>query len=317
MRKFLIVASSLAVIIILFAGCGKNNGNGSSFSYIEDPLDIDENSEISPILLKNSLRVMTFNINAHFSDIEENMDQPYPKVWQRRREGSVQMFLDKLPDLCFIEEFMGNQANYLKDQIGHKYTFHLVQQKTTSQYYLGVMYNAERLQLKKVTPKWFSYNPDVPYQGFDPENSSNVKCAALCEFRDKKTGKTFYAIGAHFVPDGSEREICARLAAQWAEEIAGKDKPVLVMGDLNIRPDDSMLKPLYDVMYDAVDSADYSDGRENFTYNRYGVTPQKNLDHIFYRNLDCITYRVVNNPKAYCINYLSDHNPIFSDIKLK
>lgn len=305
------------VLLLAFTMCKPEKiTEEPAFEYIPDPADRSENSDIPRSELKNSIRMMTFNINAHFTDADENMDQPYAKVWQRRRDATVQMLRDKQPDVCFLEELIANQAAFLQTEVGDIYSFYNVQQKEGAFYYLGVLYKKERIQLKNLTPKWFSYNPDVPFQGFDPMNTSEVKCAALCEFRDKKTNNLFYAIGAHFVPSGDEREICASLAASWAEGLAGKDKPVLVMGDLNIHPDDAMLKPLYDVMKDAVDNAKYSDGRDNFTYNRYGSTPFKNLDHIFYRNLNCVTYRVVNSDRDYAVQYMSDHYPVFADIVL-
>lgn len=283
------------------------------FKAVKPMADYNQNADVPEGELAATLRVMTFNINTNFNDPAKSMDTPLVDVWGRRKEAQIHMIKDVLPDVIFMQEVIWNQVVYIWENTKDLYTFHTIEQKQGGNYFLGVMTKNGRVELVNKSTKWYSYSPDTPFIGFD--GTTNCKAAALCELKDLLTNTTFYAIGCHFEPDGPLRANCAQLTAKWIDELASPGAPAFVCGDLNLTPDDEMLKPLYDVMKDAVDNAKYSDGRENCTYNRYGSTPYKNLDHIFYRNVTPVTYRVCNSATEWGYEFMSDHYPVFADIR--
>lgn len=319
MKKYILLIA--AISFLSFQACTKSGeenggkepeeetGDVTEYTEIADPEDIDENSKVPAEELAGTIRIMTFNIN---NQTGKNSD-PFLTVWGRRRDPVVRMLKDKMPDVCFFQEIQGTMVNYIYDCMKENYWLISYDQKAGGTYKMGFLVNKNKLEVVKNEPKWFSETPDVPYSN-SWDCPDYIKMAVLATFKIKATGKEFYAAGAHFFPSGTTgRTMCSTLMAQWAQENAGTTMPAICCGDMNIQNDDAMLKPLYNVMDDAVDHAKHSDGRDAKTYNRFGTTPYKNLDHMFYRNATPVTYRVVNDEKAYGLQYLSDHYAIYCD----
>lgn len=79
--------------------------------------------------------------------------------------------------------------------------------------------------------------------------------------------------------------------------------PIVLMGDFNTTPDDVVLKPLYDRLYD-------TDGKAVrkgcYTYASY--EPKVKIDYIFYRGLECKSVETIEE-------IYSDHFPIVAEFE--
>ncbi len=79
--------------------------------------------------------------------------------------------------------------------------------------------------------------------------------------------------------------------------------PVILMGDFNTTPEDSVLKPIYERLSDTDATADE---KGDFTYASYD--PKAKIDYIFYRGLECVSVKTIKE-------IYSDHFPIIAEFR--
>lgn len=254
------------------------------------------------------LRFMSFNIEHTAGTFEKDSTTS----WAARCVPVETMLMDIHPDVAFFQESQGAQLDSLEKHLADTYEVVRYDQKGGGYYYMSFIYDKSKIELLESEPRWFSPDPTVPFTSgeWDPKFT---KMAVLGHFKVLETGKDFWAIGAHFFPKGDNRIKCSECMVSWIGEKAGDKLPAICCGDMNLIPDHEMLQPLYDAMSDAVDNAADSDGRDRITFQRWGRGVGKVLDHIFYRNMTPLTYRVVDDENKYGLKYLSDHNAIYSD----
>ena len=260
----------------------------------------------------SQLRFMTFNIEHTVGTFEHDSTTS----WEARCRPVESMLMDIHPDVAFFQEIQKAHVDSIELNLADTYDIVAYDQKGGGYYYMAFMYDRSKIELLESEPRWFSPNPTVPFTSGE-WNPKYTKMAVLARFRVKDGGKEFVAIGSHFFPDSDKKIKCSELMASWIEEKAGEKLPAIACGDMNLVPDEAPLQPLYDIMSDAVDNAADSDGRERATFNRWGRGTGKVLDHIFYRGMTPLTYRVVDDGEKYGQKYLSDHYAVYSDMVIE
>ncbi len=85
--------------------------------------------------------------------------------------------------------------------------------------------------------------------------------------------------------------------------IDNTDLPIILTGDFNTTPEDSVLSPIYERLHDADKKAE---NKGVFTYASY--SPEIKIDYIFYRGLECIYSKVITE-------IYSDHFPIIAEFR--
>lgn len=259
----------------------------------------------------SQLRFMSFNIEHTVGTFEKDSTTS----WEARCRPVEAMLMDIHPDVAFFQESQKAQLDSIELHLADTYEVVRYDQKGGGHYFMSFIYDKSKIQLLESEPRWFSPNPTEPFTSgeWDPKFT---KMAVLARFKVIEGGKEFVAIGSHFFPKGDNRIKCSELMASWIEEKAGSKTPAIACGDMNLVPGHELLKPLYDVMDDAVDIAADSDGRDRATFNRWGVGTPKTLDHIFCRNLTPLSYKVVDDGEKYGQKFLSDHYAVYSDMVL-
>ncbi|MBQ8183677.1 MAG: endonuclease/exonuclease/phosphatase family protein [Clostridia bacterium] len=104
----------------------------------------------------------------------------------------------------------------------------------------------------------------------------------------------------HMGLEASERVNAVKIICNLLDEITD---PVILMGDFNSTPDDTVYAPLYDRLSDA-DVLSVNKGMA--TYPSYA--PDKKIDYIFYRGLKC------KDVETIC-EIISDHYPIIAEFE--
>jgi len=262
-------------------------------------------------------RLMSFNILQATS---ETAGHEWASV---RKEPCIKMFNDIKPDIVCIQEARKSQCNDLASalpqysQIKHPKD----NIETNGGQRNLILYKPDVFELVSWNKYWFSADLTASGNRFGDDKTTQ-KLTVTAEFRHKKTGKTIYVYDTHFfanVSTEANRGKCTDISLSNSLGLGVKDRGaaavVFFCGDLNMEPDNTYLKPMFDYMSHGAKNAKSSDGISKTTYNKFGGS-SKVLDHIFYRNAEALTYKVVNS-SSYGTQYVSDHYPIYCDFVIK
>jgi len=160
---------------------------------------------------------------------------------------------------------------------------------------------------------WLSETPDVSSFGWDAD------CKRVCSYallEDKQTGTRFVHVNSHFDHIGAvaQKNEAEMVFAFIREKFS--DMPAVFTADMNVLPDSEpyriMTASLKDASLTSADSVKYG------TF--HNCKPQNMKEH----TIDYVLYTGDWNPVHYRTvtvgvdgRYVSDHFPIYADMKLK
>lgn len=177
---------------------------------------------------------MTFNIRLNTASDSLN-------AWPYRKDNVAAQILFHDVHLLGVQEALHNQMVDLKERLP-QYKFIGVGRDDGKEKgeYSAIFYDTTRLQALQSNTFWLSKTPEVP--GSKSWDAAITRIVSWAKFRDKKTGKTFYAFNTHFDHIGKEaRRESAKMILQKVASIAGKI-PAVVTGDFNATPDDEPIQ---------------------------------------------------------------------------
>lgn len=262
---------------------------------------------------KTQIKVMSFNVLAASYKPGEDAAMG-DKSWGARKGPIFKMLREEMPDVMGLNEPRLNQVRFLVDSLpGYSHLEQAVRDPLEESMHNMIMYRTDRFDLIDSGLFWLSDTPEVRSKGWD---GTQNRCALWVCLREKESGKEFYFVCTHLSLGGVARQRGANLIVERMKKIAGKKAPVFVVGDMNAsfyekdtRRD--QLRPFYYWMQSAREKALDTD-LTSLTYNRLGESKPAltwNIDHIFYRNVIPLEYKVLNEP-IYGVPYISDHWPI-------
>lgn len=124
------------------------------------------------------------------------------------------------------------------------------------------------------------------------------RCAIKAIFEVE--GKDVCVITSHFGLNDGEKKSAVETVCRLVDE---SNMPTIVMGDFNMRPDNEMLKPLFQRLKD---TTEFDKGN---TFTVRSDEPYRKIDYILYKNMECVACKTVNE-------IYSDHFPIVAEFKL-
>lgn len=130
----------------------------------------------------------------------------------------------------------------------------------------------------------------------------NVKYESRCVLKAvvDAGGQEISVLICHMGLSEEERKCAVKQVCKLLDEI---EMPVILMGDFNTTPDDTVLKPIYERMNDT-DTLAAEKGMK--TYPSYD--PDIKIDYIFYRKIECKSVKTIT--EVY-----SDHFPIIAEFE--
>ena len=170
------------------------------------------------------LRVMSFNIRYGLAKDGDNS-------WPNRDSFVADVAKEFRPDLLGIQEAMGFQADYLKQQMPDWKYFGTSRDANNQGEQCGIFVRASRFEILNDGQFWLSETPDIKFS--KSWDSSLPRIATWVHLKDKVTGKNIVYLNTHFDHRGAE----ARLkSAQIIREFVDKRKKnhtIIVTGDFN------------------------------------------------------------------------------------
>ncbi len=256
---------------------------------------------------ENEIRIMSANLFADYEGFGGSIVTPRASQFIAVREAFS-------PDVVALQEMSFNWYCCLQNNDG---SYKMVRPLSTFilMKMTALIYNAEKMRLIK--------SGDIEY-----ENSDDIRTrrAVWGMFSQRNTGKTFIVVSTHlsFLGESGSGSTLETIEAQ-ADALSVLVKtlenenncPVIIAGDFNAKESSGVdntqsASEVYEKL-----AKKYSDVRFSSKEQFYGTEKTvKSLlnDHIFIKgDVQCAAYSVLS---FKCLESMSDHYPIFADVRL-
>lgn len=261
-----------------------------------------------------SLNVMTFNLRLNIASDSLN-------AWPYRKDIAASQILFYNVHLLGVQEALHDQMMDLQQRLPNYKTFGGGRDdgKTKGEY-SAIFYDSTRLEKLDGAMFWLSQTPDVPgSKGWD---AAITRMVTWCKFKDKQTGKIFFAFNTHFDHIGQvARAESAKLILQKVKTIAGTT-PVIFTGDFNAKPSDEPLQIIVDAanpdhLIDTKAIAQSPHYGPEGTFTGFASKERDNepIDYIFIKNNVKVPKHATLS-ESWQGRFSSDHFPVFVVVEL-
>ena len=229
------------------------------------------------------------------------------------------MVQEHQPSLLGVQEAKFNAHwTYLKEQLAEDYSGYGVSRDTGKESgsgeTMGILYNKRVIQKLDGGTFWLSETPDVPSKGFGANYS---RCATWGLFKHRSSGVKFYYINTHIDHQSKTAQVEGmKLISKFFEKY--KDEyPLFITADFNMTSDNVAMDPIEAYMYNTREVAPEALTDYNTTYNGFVTGKNSIIDHIYCSNyLKVLEYHTINEQYGD-VQFISDHYPIYSIMKIK
>lgn len=238
---------------------------------------------------------MTFNIQHALDYINQKID--------------IELFISKIrhynPDFCGLNEVRGdgplegytNQTNAISDGLGYnRYFGEAIKVGGTSPYGNAFVTrypikSSETFLIPEPSDEYkYDEDGDLAYY----ERRCIIKSVIDCN------GKDLCVLVTHMGLSDIERKNAVNSLCDIIDNI---DIPLVLMGDFNTTPDDSVLTPLFERLSDTNNNS-----QNPFVSTYPSYSPEMKIDYILYRGIKCVSAKTVEE-------VISDHYPIIADFE--
>jgi endonuclease/exonuclease/phosphatase family metal-dependent hydrolase len=231
------------------------------------------------------------------------------------------MIKDQCPDIFGVQEALSDQLTYVGGELPN-YSYVGVGREDNKEIseitdpedsgeIMAIFYNTSEIKLLEWGTYWLSETPDEPSISWEADFKRTMTWAKM---QMKYSGKKFFYVNTHLDNhSGTAREEGLKLILDKIAEKNTDNLPVVLTGDFNVTPDNSVLGVLVDAeMLDARTTAEKTDNLP--TFNGLGDEEERVIDYIYYRGFSsCPEYETIVKQYAN-IQYISDHYPIIAKL---
>jgi endonuclease/exonuclease/phosphatase family metal-dependent hydrolase len=244
---------------------------------------------------------MSYNIRLGVANDGDN-------AWDLRKSATPAMLKDQDP-LCFgVQEAYGFQIDYINETCPQYASIGVGRDDGVEKgEHMSIFYKKDLVEVVDWGTYWLSETPDVPSKGWD---AACYRTATWALLKIKKTGTQFYYVNTHLDHVGVEaRKNGLALIVERIAAMNPDGYPMILTGDLNVRPTDPCLVDLDKQMKSARIYAEKTTDRGSF--NGWGRASQP-IDYVYYSGFEkCTEFDVVD--QSYDGKpYISDHYPVYA-----
>lgn len=253
------------------------------------------------------ISVMTYNIKwDNTNDTVNN--------WNDRKEAMVDLLKHYQPNIIGMQEVVNGQLNYLVTNLPNFSSIGVGREDGKEKgEYSPILYDTKLLKVIKSSTFWLSDTPDKISVGWD---AALERICTYALFEDLKTKKQFWVFNTHFDHIGvMAREKSAELIVSKMKDINVDNLPVVLMGDLNLTPDETPILYLKDALTDGQSITEKTFYGPTGTFNGFDQDRvlTNRIDYIFVDSFKVLEYmhiddRMENN------KHISDHLPVLATI---
>ncbi len=261
----------------------------------------------------SEIKIMSFNVRTTLTESNTANN------WDNRKEACVAMVKEHQPSLLGVQEAKFNAHwTYLKEQLAGDYSGYGVSRDTGKESgsgeTMGILYNKRVIQKLDGGTFWLSETPDVPSKGFGANYS---RCATWGLFKHRSSGVKFYYINTHIDHQSKTAQVEGmKLISKFFEKYK-EEYPLFITADFNMTSDNVAMDPIEAYMYNTREVAPEALTDYNTTYNGFVTGKNSIIDHIYCSNyLKVLEYHTINEQYGD-VQFISDHYPIYSIMKIK
>ena len=253
------------------------------------------------------ISVMTYNIKwDNTNDTVNN--------WNDRKEAMVDLLKHYQPNIIGMQEVVNGQLNYLVTNLLNFSSIGVGREDGKEKgEYSPILYDTKLFKVLKNSTFWLSDTPDKISVGWD---AALERICTYALFEDLKTKKQFWVFNTHFDHIGvMAREKSAELIVSKMKDINVDNLPVVLMGDLNLTPDETPILYLKDALTDGQSITEKTFYGPTGTFNGFDQDRvlTNRIDYIFVDSFKVLEYmhiddRMENN------KHISDHLPVLATI---
>jgi len=255
--------------------------------------------------------VMTYNIRY---------DNPYDGVntWSKRKEYVCDQIRYNQLDILGIQEGLHHQVVYI-DSVLTEFDYVGVGRDDAKEKgeYSAIFYNKKRLGVLKKGTFWLSETPNEISVGWD---ASMERICTYSLFENTSNKEQFWVFNTHFDHIGTKARFeSAKLIYAKIKELNKNNSPVILMGDLNLKPESEAIKYLSSVMNDSKTISVLKPFGPEGTFNgfKFNEPVIDRIDYIFTSKdrIQINKFAILSDSKD--CKYPSDHLPVFIEMKFK
>jgi len=246
------------------------------------------------------INIMTYNIRLDTEADGINM-------WDNRKEGIISIIKEEDVDILGIQEGLPSQIEYLSKELDGYSMIGEGRDGGNNGEYSAIYYRNKKMNLIETETFWLSETPEMPSIGWD---AAINRIVTLGIFKIKKSKKELIVYNTHFDHIGKiAREKSVGVILNHIKENDFQNRPLIVMGDFNLSPEDLPIELL---------SKELNDSFKLFpvknpvgTFNGFDLDSKllDRIDYIFTKNIKITNYKHLNKKLPSGL-WPSDHLPI-------
>ncbi len=268
------------------------------------------------------LKIMTFNIRGSIFDKDK------PNAWEKRAELNIAVIRGQAPDLIGFQECHGGNLltyqQHLSDYARLLGPSILPEEKPRA--YNAIFWHPERLSLLDSGSFWLSETPEVTSRSW---NTASPRLAIWAKFR-LADGRELFHLNTHLDHISAEARVRGvELIAQRLRDLQATSAALIVTGDFNCNPDDSVHETLQTLgLTDAYLITGHEDNEYSNTFHAYGWSKPSSsgakrrgsmrIDWILFSDptdtLRLISCEIIRDAQPPV--YPSDHYPVVAEFEV-
>jgi|TARA_B110000093_G_scaffold9279_1_gene8857 endonuclease/exonuclease/phosphatase family metal-dependent hydrolase len=253
--------------------------------------------------------IMTYNIRY---------DNPNDGVntWSKRKVYLGNQILYNQLDVLGIQEGLHHQVVYI-DSVLTQFNYVGAGRDDAKEKgeYSAIFYNKKRLGILKEGTFWLSETPDKISVGWD---ASMKRICTYSLFENTLNKEQFWVFNTHFDHIGKKARLeSAKLIYEKIKEFNQTNLPVILMGDLNLKPESEAIKYLSSVMNDSKSISLLKPFGTEGTFNgfKFNQPVKDRIDYIFTSKdrIQVNKFAILSDSKD--CKYPSDHLPVVVEVE--
>ncbi|WP_299326041.1 endonuclease/exonuclease/phosphatase family protein [uncultured Maribacter sp.] len=249
--------------------------------------------------------VLSYNIK--YDNVNDSVNN-----WNDRKGAMVDLLNHYNPGIIGFQEVLHHQLSYLNEQLSdYSYIGVGRDDGKGKGEYSPILFNIKKYKLLQSETFWLSETPHEISVGWD---AAMERICTYGLFQDLKTGNQFLVFNTHFDHIGTvAREKSAELIVSKIHETNENKLPVVLMGDLNLSPDEGPIQYLQNALSDglAITQKQFYGPTGTFSGFDQSKVLNNRIDYIFVENFKVLEYmhiddRMENN------KHISDHLPVLA-----
>jgi endonuclease/exonuclease/phosphatase family metal-dependent hydrolase len=262
-------------------------------------------------LYAQDLKVMTYNVRLDLKSDGVN-------AWDNRKDFFTAQLDFYEPDVFGVQEARPNQVKDIVKALPQYGFLGVGRDGNNTGEASDIFYKKDRFAVKRSGTFWLSETPDIVSKGWDAAYNRICTYALLL---DKKSNKQFWYFNTHLDNEGvmARRKGIALILTKM-KEFNTSNLPVILTGDLNTEPNDSLIKNLKIQMTDTREVSVHKPFGPSGSFNdfRHDQPVTLLIDYIFISHEGPFVvnkYAILSDSKD--LKYPSDHLPVYVELKYK